>query len=157
MAGELNRIQSCGICCKIGLINWRTKIGGRSNQARKRACILTLEPDLLFLQALLQVDDVGANAFEAGIDFQGVAEIIERGLMLTQLQEALAEAGGGAEMEGVEFQSFAAVGQRFGKTTQGEIGDGALIPGFGQPGAFVDELGGSGPSRRRVFRRSSAR
>ena len=74
----------------------------------------------------MQINDVRADAFHRRVDFQGVAESVERGAVITHLQMALAQPRGGAEVERVELQRAAAVGNRFQKAPNGEVGDGPV-------------------------------
>ena len=59
-----------------------------------------------------------------------------------QLQIGLAHARRRDEMIRIDFEGLMAVADRFDESAQGDVGDGPLMPGFGEPRRPLDQLGG---------------
>ncbi len=96
---------------------------------------------LPFIHEPGQADDLGADAFEVGVEAEGAAEGFERGDGIFEFEVGLAHAGGGDEVVGIEFEGFVAIADGVGEAAEREEGDGALVPGFGEPGGLFGELG----------------
>ena len=126
-------------------------VGGRSscNGSMRRALtrdVIRRESQrqglFLAFQRALQVEHVGPDSFQVGIELQSAAKALEGFGAIVGLQVALGHAGGRAEMVGIDFQRLDAVVNRLGEPAQAEQGQGPLVPGLGQRRGFGDQPGG---------------